>query len=204
MEGSNSCNCGPDLSFAKLLGNFPKLTDLNLFHCRNLHSRGLMTLADCCHNLQVLNIDEVNYLSDESVNVFLDLRGPHLKQLTIDGESLSDESFTNFSKMINLESLSISFADNMGPRGLAAISQLSRLEWLKIRRGAQLEPDHFVSAFSLGRLSDLLYLNLSECSKLDDAGVIREGPFNSHLLPNGPHPSTVFNGPFDPQNPINL
>ena len=61
----------------------------------------------------------------------------------------------------------------MGPRGLAAISQLSRLERLEIAGGGKLEPDHFVSAFSLGRLSNLRYLDLSHCSKLDDAGVIR-------------------------------
>ena len=172
MEGSNRCDCGPDLSFTKLLANFTKLTDLNLFHCRNLHSKGLITLAESCQNLKVLNIDEVNYLSDESVNVFLDLRGPHLKQLSIDGESLSDESFRHFSKMVNLEFLSVSFADNMGPRGLASISQLSNLEWLKIRRGAELEPENFVSAFTRGHLHNLIHLNLSECSKLDDAGVI--------------------------------
>ena len=172
MEGSNTCNCGPDLSFAKLLANFPQLTDLNLFHCRNLHSKGLMTLAESCQNLQVLNIDEVTYLSDESVNLFLDLRGPHLKQLSIDGESLSDESFKNFLKMINLEFLSISFADSLGSGGLASISRLSRLEWLKIRRGAELEPETFVAAFSEGHLRNLLHLNLSECSKLNDAGVI--------------------------------
>ena len=74
--------------------------------------------------------------------------------------------------MVNLEFLSVSFADNMGPRGLASISQLSNLEWLKIRRGAELEPENFVSAFTRGHLHNLIHLNLSECSKLDDAGVI--------------------------------
>ena len=172
MEGSNTCNCGPDLSFAKLLGNFPQLTDLNLFHCRNLHSKGLMTLSESCQNLTVLNIDEVTYLSDESFNLFIDLRGPHLQQLSIDGESLSDESFKNFGKMINLEFLSISFADSLGAAGMASIAGLSKLEWLKIRRGAELEPETFVAAFSEGHLRNLLHLNLSECSKLNDAGVI--------------------------------
>ena len=166
MEGSN-----PDLSFAKLLANFPQMTDLNLFDS-TLDSKGLMTLSESCQNLRVLNIDEVTDLSDESVNLFLDLRGPHLKQLSIDGESLSDESFKNFRKMINLEFLSISFADSLGSAGLASISRLSKLEWLKIRRGAELEPETFVAAFGAGHLANLLHLNLSECSRLDDAGVI--------------------------------
>ena len=167
MKGSNS-----DLSFAKLLANFPQMTDLNLFHCRNLDSKGLMTLSESCQNLQVLNIDEVTYLSDESVNLFLDLRGPHLKQLSIDGESLSDESFKNFGKMINLESLSISFAENMDSAGLASISRLSKLEWLKIYLGCEIEGEAFVAAFSEGHLGNLLHLNLTYCSGLDDAGVI--------------------------------
>ena len=44
MEGSTECQCGPALSFFSLLGHFPALTELNLFHCRNLHSAGLVTI----------------------------------------------------------------------------------------------------------------------------------------------------------------
>ena len=74
--------------------------------------------------------------------------------------------------MVNLEVLSVSFADNMRSEGLASISQLSKLEWLKIRRGAELEPNSFVSAFKYGQLHNLVHLNLSECSQLDDKGVM--------------------------------
>jgi len=172
MEGSNKCHCGHSLSFSILFGEFSHLTDLNLFLCRNLHSKGLEFIATYCENLERLNIDEINYLSDECVNRFIDLRGQKIKQLWIDGESLSDESFENFEKMENLELLSISFSDNMGARGLSSISRLAKLEWLKLRRGADLEPVDFVQAFSLGKLENLIHLDLSECSKIDDAGII--------------------------------
>jgi len=55
---------------------------------------------------------------------------------------------------------------------LIAISQLSKLEWLRLRRGSELEPVDFVNAFIDGKLSNLLHLDLSECSKIDDAGII--------------------------------
>jgi len=172
MEGSNKCYCGDSLSFSILFGQFQQLTDLNLFLCRNLHSRGLEFIAEYCVNLERLNIDEINYLSDESMNKFIELRGQKIKQLWIDGESLSEESFGNFEKMENLELLCISFTDNIGPRGLSSISKLSKLEWLKLRRGAELEPLDFVAAFSSGKLNNLIHLDLSECSKIDDAGMI--------------------------------
>lgn len=172
MEGSNKCHCGHSLSFSNLFGQFKHLTDLNLFLCRNLHSKGLEAIAEFCENLERLNIDEINYLSDESVNTFVELRGQKIKMLWIDGESLSDESFSSFEKMVNLELLSISFADNMGARGLTSLAKLEKLEWLKLRRGAELEPLDFVTAFNLGKLKSLLHLDLSECSKIDDAGII--------------------------------
>ena len=84
-------------------------------------------VSEVCLSLEKLNIDEVNYLSDESVNTFMELRGANMKSLWLDGESLTDESFRNFHKMEKLELLSISFCDNMGSAGLRAISQLSKL-----------------------------------------------------------------------------
>jgi len=172
MEGSNKCNCAHNLSFSDLFGQFKNLTELNLFLCKNLHSKGLEKIAEVCENLEKLNIDEINYLSDDSINTLIYLRGDRLRMLWIDGESLSDESFCNFEKMEKLELLSISFSDNMGARGLASIAKLEKLEWLRLRRGAELEPLDFVTAFNLGKLKNLLHLDLSECSKIDDAGII--------------------------------
>jgi len=171
MEGSNKCNCGDSNSFCHLLAEFPHLSDLNLFLARNLHSKGLELIAENCSSLTHLNIDEVNYLSDESVNRLLEVRGAQLKELRIDGESLSDESYANFHLLINLTLLSVSFADYLGPRGLNSITKLSRLEWLKLRRGADLEPESFVFAFKFGCLGNLRHLDLSECSKIDDSGI---------------------------------
>ena len=46
-------------------------------------------------------------------------------------------------------------------------------EWLRLRRGAELVAQDFVAAFSDGKLGEsLLHLDLSECSSLEDAGVM--------------------------------
>ena len=115
------------LSFSRLFGNFKCLRELNLFLCRNLHSIGLELIAEHCQNLEHLNIDEINYLTDESVNFFIKERCQTIKYLWIDGESLSDKSFSNLYKMVKLEILSISFADNMGPSGILSIGKLENL-----------------------------------------------------------------------------
>ena len=47
--------------------------------------------------------------------------------LELDGESLSDESFVNFHKMRQLERLSISFCENLGPAGLHSIAKIANL-----------------------------------------------------------------------------
>ena len=115
------------LCMHSIFGQFKNLTELNLFQCKNLHSKALVNIAEVCENLEKLNIDETSYLSDDSINTLIYLRGDRLKMLWIDGGSLSDESFCNFEKMDKLELLSISFSFNMGARGLASIAKLEKL-----------------------------------------------------------------------------
>jgi F-box and leucine-rich repeat protein GRR1 len=173
MEGSNQCGCAADQSFTNLFKHFSALTSLDLFACKNLTSQGLVQIADNCPQLEELNIDEVNYLSDASLNHLIDRLGGRLRQLWIDGETLTDDSFGNLGQLApRLELLSISFADNMGSRGMGAIARLANLEWLKVRRANQLQAEDFVRAFGGGQLKKLIYLDLSECSTLSDAGLM--------------------------------
>ena len=116
---------------------------------------------------------QVNYLSDASVNHLFAKGRNRLRQLWIDGETLTDESFGNLDQLAEkLELLSISFADSMGERGMRAIGRLANLAWLKVRRANQLPPEVFVRIFSGGNLKKLLFLDLSECSTISDAGLI--------------------------------
>jgi len=172
MEGSNRCLCNPEDSFSIILGRFTNLTDLNLFLCKNLNSKGLEQIAKHCLVLESLNIDEVNYLNDDSMITLIKERQNTLKKLWIDGESFTDNSFSQMGKLKKLELLSISFADSMKSEGLAGISQLANLDWLRIRRGAELLSSDFVTAFDGGKLKKLTTLDLSECSNLHDSGLI--------------------------------
>ena len=87
-----------------------------------------------------INIDEVQYLSDESVKYFISRLKNTLKHFVIDGETLTDESFVSFGDLKALIDLRISFCDNMESKGFLAISELSNLEWLKLRRAGNLLP----------------------------------------------------------------
>ena len=164
MEGSTMCRRGQSLSFSRLFGKFKCLKELNLFLCRNLYSIDLELIAEHCQNLEYLNIDEIEYLTDKSVNFFIEQLGQTIKYLWIDGESLSDKSFSNFHKMVNLELLSISFAVNMGQSGILSIGKLGNLKRLKLRKGEELEPIDFVTTFAMGNLKTLLHLDISWCS----------------------------------------
>jgi len=172
LEGSSPCTCLPSNSFGMALSSLKHLNSLNLFACKNLNSVGLQVIADGCPSLEIINIDEVNYLSDDSFIYFISKTKDRLLQFVIDGESLTDKSFSAFGDLRKLQLLSISFADNMGSEGLLAISKLSNLEYLQIRRGYDLRPLDFVRTFDNKRLEKLLFLNLSECSKLSDLSLM--------------------------------
>jgi len=171
-EGSTECACITSNSFASLLTKFESLSSLHLFACKNLNSQGFRQIADCCPNLEMINVDEINYLDDDSFIYFISKTRNKLKQFWLDGESLSDKSFSVFGDLQKLELLSISFADSMGSKGLKSISRLSNLEWLKIRRGSSLLASDFFLAFSENKLSKLICLDLSECSTLTDYGLM--------------------------------
>ena len=108
--------------------------------CRNLNNKGLEQIATLCPKLKFLNVDEVQYLADSSVKFFVTKISSTLKHFILDGETLTDESFTSFGELKSLIDLRISFCDNMNSAGLEAISSLSSLEWLKLRRAGALSP----------------------------------------------------------------
>ena len=100
--------------------------ELNLNGCRVLHRAGLIRIAEVCPSLQKLNIEGVFNLSDESVNTFVELRGPNMKMLKMDGGRLSD-CFCTFHKMENLEELAIMCCAYLDSAGLSSICRLSKL-----------------------------------------------------------------------------
>ena len=71
---------------------------------------------------------QVTHLSEESVITLLNERKDTLKSLYLDGESLSDKSFSHLRICQNLEELGISFAEDIGELGIDSISKLHNLK----------------------------------------------------------------------------
>ncbi len=122
-------------------------------------------------NLVYLNTEEVTHLDESSINHLLSRLGPRLLGLFLDGEGIGDGAFANLNKckklevnpresrlgppptqpyrtvMLRLQVLGVTFAELMGSAGLEAISALSGLTSLKVRRGKELRAEDFVRAF---------------------------------------------------------
>ena len=159
-------------SFSGLLKNFQNLSHLNLFSCKTLTNAGLKEIADGCSSLTSLNIDAVNYLSDESFVYLTERVKGRLEKLWIDGETFTDAAFSKLGDMQELTLLSISFADSMQSAGFSSLARLSNLIWLKVSKGILLKSSDFVLVFSESKLEKLKHLDLSECAKLSDLGLI--------------------------------
>lgn len=68
----------------------------------------------------------------------------------------------------NLESLGISFAEDMGQDGIESIAQLHQLRLLKLKRAKNVKADDFITLFAEANLRQLQDLDLSECTQVND------------------------------------
>ncbi len=177
--GSSSITCLGLVGNGRQLGDpfvthaahLANLESLSLFNSRCLTGAGLRAIADHCRRLTTLNLEEVTHLDEDSVNHMLKTLGANLTTLFLDGEGLDDGCFANLSACPRLLHLGITFSEGIGPAGIRAISTLSGLRSLKVRRGKALDSQDFVRAFGGKRLSQLTSLDLSECVGLDDDGL---------------------------------
>ena len=91
---------------------------------------------------------QVTHLSEDSVITLIQQRQESLKCLYLDGESLTDETFRHLFLCQKLQELGISFAEEMDENGILAISQLSQLTVLKLKRAKKVKADDFVTLFA--------------------------------------------------------
>jgi hypothetical protein len=95
-----------------------------------------------------------------------------LRKLWFSGgsETVTDETFANLAQLgPDLQLLSISFANNLGPRGMRAIAHLTGLDTLIIHEARQLLTEDFVAAGQ--QLRQLRRLELADCAQLYDESV---------------------------------
>ena len=156
------------------------LKSLNLFNSRLFDSGDLECLSNC-EALENLNIEEVTHLTEESVITLIQRRKDTLKSLFIDGESLSDKTFQHLHLCQNLQELGISFAEEMQDLGITALSQLTHLRRLKLKRAKKVEADDFITLFANRNLQHLEELDLSECAQVNNE-VIQTLAYSCHKL----------------------
>jgi len=168
IEGSRAKEFG----FTHSLARFKQLKELNMSHCTcMIDPKGLISIAKHCPLLQELNIDGISYVEDDVIKGIIEHRRETLVKLMLDGEQLTDTSYREVSKCSSLGVFGVSFAEEMSDVGLLEIGKLSRLMWLKIKRGQQLSDTVFPNVFYNREFKNLIHLDLSECSMLTDDGV---------------------------------
>lgn len=151
------------------ISGFTNLIHLNLSHSSCLDDLGLLAIATHCCQLQYLDIDGIAWIHDSSVVSLTQLRASTLRNLLLDGENLTDKAFVALGACKQLVCLGISFCENMTDVGLRGLHSLTSLTWLKLRKGTQLRPQALCQLIQNGGLAYLTYLNLGECTLLDDS-----------------------------------
>lgn len=165
VEGSRVC----DRECFLLIAGFLHLRHLNLSHCNFLDDVGLITITKQCRSLEYLDIDGITDIHDNSIVFLAENLSFSLVYLFLDGEKLSDASYQSLRACTRIKKLGVSFCEKMTDKGLLGILDLKQLTWLKLRKGCQLTPEGLRSLFEDARLPQLAYVNLGECSQLDDS-----------------------------------
>ncbi|XP_063217097.1 F-box/LRR-repeat protein 20-like isoform X2 [Bacillus rossius redtenbacheri] len=164
-----------EAAFMTIVG-FKKLYSLNLSYCKGLTGYALREIVNGCRCLKELCIDDIVKIYDSDIIYVIDKQYDLLDILHLDGEDLTDASFVALSKCTGLTDLQISFCDHMTDQGLLnGIGKLTKLSVLKLRKGVQLTSPGLLKFFKSDNFSSLMYLDMSECSSLDDSTMLAIG-----------------------------
>lgn len=146
------------------------LLSLNMSHCCQVTDDGLLKLATNCPSLMLLNADGISRITDRAVCGLIERLGSQLVSLELDGEQLTDASFRAVGRCSRLETLSISYAENLTDASLTYIKELRTLRRLKLRRGPHLTAKGLGSLFQGDNLHHLVTLELDSLA-LDDQAL---------------------------------
>ncbi|XP_078602854.1 uncharacterized protein LOC144876934 [Branchiostoma floridae x Branchiostoma japonicum] len=156
-----------------VLSRLAKLKVLNLSHCTSVTDDGVCHLVRHCPGLTSLNIDGIAWITDSAVQ---DLAAscPSLRQLYLDGDELTDASIAAVTDSCpQLELLDISFCEGLTDHSVHNIPRLQHLRHLRLKRGFQLSTAVMLHLFQSKTLGGLTYLNLTECTAVNNGVVGR-------------------------------
>ena len=94
---------GCKISDSSLIYLFGKpIHSLNVSHCNMISDEGLIFIAKNFKHLCSLDLDGVQWISQVSVEVLVDLHADNLIEVTLDGADLTDDSIRMLSKCCNI------------------------------------------------------------------------------------------------------
>lgn len=149
---------------------FQHLRSLILSHCCLVTDDAIMALSTNCPGLRFFNADGITRISDRAVCCLARNLSKKLVWLELDGEELTDASFYAIKHCTELETLFISYAENLTDASLSCIEELRNLKRLKLRRGPKLSAEGIRKMFMGTNLQNLTFLEFDSLS-LDDDGV---------------------------------
>lgn len=175
-------NC-PNLKSFKTHGKF--LSDINMIHFKQLlnlkefgiyndDSNFLGTHLKTLSSLKKLFLRPHNIEYDCLLPVIINSRDS-LKKIFFDCEILEDKQLLSILDKLNpekIENLSMNFCEKFQENILNSIAHFNKLKKFRFSKGNSISPEGFYNFFKNINCKNLLLLNLSECSQIDDDSVI--------------------------------
>ncbi|XP_062522430.1 F-box/LRR-repeat protein 7-like isoform X2 [Corticium candelabrum] len=149
------------------------LKSLSLSHCDWLEESDIVDLLEHQTTLEALDIDGIPCTSLSACRKVADL-AKTLTRLRVDGISMEDGCLEYVSHCVNLTEFRISFCELLTDVGLDHLQSLDRLSSLCLKKGFLFSAGGLVGLFEAWKLGDparMVYLNLTECSLVDDSTV---------------------------------
>lgn len=150
------------------------LKRISLSHCFRLTDDCLTYICEALPYLTHVNLDGVEWISDQGVKTIVDHLGAIILALWLDGENLSNTSCELVAQCQRLRLLSIRYCECF--TNVLPLRQISTLRSLSIRKNSEIDRDQVTQLFDFNdsHLTGLNYLDISECYAINDdiVGVI--------------------------------
>lgn len=159
---------GIDQKAVTIISTLKYLRSLNLSHCTFLSNPAIMTLAENCPRLQELNVDGITTITDSAICFLCENLQATLHCIELDGEELTDKSYKSLGQCLHLVKLGISFAEMITDDSLFHLKKLSKLHYLKLRRGTNLTAKALEALFVGPKLKFLTFLEFDSLMIEDD------------------------------------
>ncbi|XP_067124476.1 F-box/LRR-repeat protein 20-like [Centruroides vittatus] len=159
---------GINQAAVNIISTLKYLRSLNLSHCTFLSNPAIVRLAENCPRLQELNVDGITTITDSAICLLCENLQDSLQHIELDGEELTDKSYKCIGQCRNLIKLGISFAEMITDRSLMYLKKLSKLRYLKLRRGTHLTAPALKDIFVGPELKYLTFLEFDSLMIEDD------------------------------------